>query len=483
MKQQLSQTLQHRLSPQQIQLMKLLQVPTMLLEKRIKEELEENPALEEVPYEMDTDHEINSLEEDTMPERALNDYYDNYIEGDSQLSYNTTNHRAEGMNFPVALERSFDEYLEDQVHLLHLEEEDKIIALQIIGSIDQDGYLRRDLTAIADDLLFSQNMFVEVAQVEAILKKIQQFEPSGVGARDLRECLLIQINQKLESDKLSHFEHIQPLSLAQEMLEFHFDAFSKKHYVKLQEVLGVDEAQLKAAINEITHLNPKPASGFAFNNNTRQYIIPDFILTQRDGILQLNINDKNTPNVKVSRYYENLLVKHKKKHSKEEREAANFIKERIESAKWFIDAIQQRRQTLYKTMHAIMEYQEAYFKTGDEKKLRPMILKDIASKTNLDISTISRVVNSKFVETEFGIKHLKDFFSDSFQTDDGEEVSTIEIKQILKEVIEKEDKKRPLSDEKLTEILNQKGYPIARRTISKYREQLDIPVARMRKQL
>lgn len=483
MKQQLSQTLQHRLSPQQIQLMKLLQVPTMLLEKRIKEELEENPALEEVPQEVEKDYDINRLEEDTMPERALNDYYDNYMEGDSQLSYNMSSN-ANGMDFPAALERSFDEHLENQVQFLKLEEEgDKMIALQIIGSIDQDGYLRRDLTAIADDLLFSQNMFVEVAQVEAILKKIQQFEPSGVGARDLRECLLIQINQKLESDKLSHFEHIEPLSLAQEVLEFHFDTFAKKHYVKLQELLNVDEEQLKAAISEITRLNPKPASGFASNNNTRQYIVPDFILTQRDGVLHLNLHDKNTPSIKVSGYYENLLVKHKKNYSKEEREAANFIKERIESAKWFIDAIQQRRQTLYKTMYAIMEYQEAYFKTGDEKKLRPMILKDIASKTNLDISTISRVVNSKFVETEFGIKHLKDFFSDSFQTDNGKEVSTIEIKQILKEVIEKENKKRPLSDEKLTEILNQKGYPIARRTISKYREQLDFPVARMRKQL
>ncbi len=482
MKQQLSQTLQHRLSPQQIQLMKLLQVPTMLLERRIKEELEENPALEEVPQEADKDYDISSLEEDTMPERALNDYYDNYIQGDAQPNYNTSSH-TDGMNFPVALERSFDEYLEDQLHFLKLEEEDKIIALQIIGSIDQDGYLRRDLSAIADDLLFSQNRFVEVTQVEAILKKIQQFEPHGVGARDLRECLLLQINQKLESDKWSHFEHIQPLSLAQEILEFHFDTFVKKHYVKLQEVLNVDEEQLKGAINEITHLNPKPASGFASSHNTRQYIVPDFVINQRDGTLQLNLHGKNTPHIKLSGYYENLLVKHKKKNSKEAREAANFIKEKIESAKWFIDAIQQRQRTLYKTMYAIMEYQEDYFKTGDEKKLHPMILKDIAHKTNLDISTISRVVNSKFVETEFGIKHLKDFFSDSFQTDNGEEVSTIEIKQTLREVIEKENKKRPLSDEKLTAILNEKGYPIARRTITKYREQLDIPVARMRKQL
>lgn len=489
LQQRLSQKLQQKLSPQQIQLMKLLQVPTASLEQRIKKELEVNPALEEGEHESTSEYDLEetSSEREEAKDFELDEYIQDYME-DDPYSYKLRQQKGqieEQKTIPIAVEQSFHNYLEDQLHLLDFEsEQEEQIALQIIGSIDNDGYLRREIISIMDDLMFTQNVFVEANEVKSMLKRIQQFEPPGIAARDLRECLLIQLNQKLESETLTNFDHVQPMALAQEILEDHFEAFSKKHYDKLQEKLDITEEQLKEAIEEILLLNPKPASGFASNaRNDLQYIVPDFTIVNKSGDLELSLNSRNAPALKVNEQYQDMLRTYTKNKGSDAKSTVQFIKQKIDSARWFIDAIQQRQQTLYKTMFAIMEYQEAYFRSGDERKLRPMILKDIAEITSLDISTISRVVNSKFVQTEFGIKRLKDFFSDSLQTDSGEEVSTIEVKNVLEEIIEQESKRKPLSDEKLAKALQAKGYNIARRTVAKYREQLNIPVARLRKEL
>ncbi len=484
--QRLSQKLQQKLSPQQIQLMKLLQVPTAALEQRIKEELEVNPALEEGNPELGSEYE-DQVPNEEESDFELDEYIQDYME-DDPYSYKLRqqkDHSEEQKTIPIAEEQSFHNYLEDQLYLLDFKsEEEQQIAQQIIGSIDSDGYLRRDITSIMDDLMFAQNIFVTTQEIASILNRIQQLEPSGIAARNLQECLLIQINQRLEAESLTHFEHIEPMALAQEILELHFDTFSKKHYNKLQEKLDISEAQLKAAIEEILLLNPKPASGFDSNTrNNRQYIVPDFAVVNESGELKLSLNSRNAPTLKVNEQYQGMLRTYAQHKTSDAKSTVQFIKQKIDSAKWFIDAIQQRQQTLYRTMYAILEYQKAYFKTGDKRELRPMILKDIAEITSLDISTISRVVNSKFVQTEFGIKRLKEFFSDSLQTDSGEEVSTIEVKDILEEIIAQESKKKPLSDEKLAKALQEKGYNIARRTVTKYREQLNIPVARLRKEL
>ncbi|PHN02315.1 RNA polymerase factor sigma-54 [Flavilitoribacter nigricans] len=500
LRQTLSQKMLQKLSPQQIQLMKLLQVPTAVLEQRIKEELEANPALDE-GNSLDDSGEFDLNNDETYEEKdktqdeqyELDEYLTEYMQDDPSSykvrgeSYNSE----EEKTIPIAVQDTFHEFLEGQLGLLELEDErEEAIAHQIIGSIDDDGYLRREPLAIIDDLMFSQNIFTNEQEVKAILKLIQRFDPPGIGARDLQECLRIQLEIKLEQEELHDDEQLKMLELALTIIKKHFDEFTKKHYEKLKQKLEVSESTLKAAIDEIVKLNPKPASGYSGNNSrTTQYVVPDFIISNREGELELTLNSKNAPDLRVNGQYQDMLkaYKHKRKtkqvNTKSDKEAVMFIKQKIDSAKWFIDAIRQRQQTLFNTMYAIMQYQYDYFLTGDQKKLRPMILKDIADITGLDISTISRVVNSKFVQTEFGTKLLKEFFSESLSTNEGEEVSTLEVKKVLGEIIEAENKRKPLSDAKLCKMLQDKGYDIARRTVAKYREQLNIPVARLRKEL
>ena len=496
LKQRLSQRMLQKLSPQQIQLMKLLQVPTVSLEQRIEEELEANPALEEGTQETEDLYEEPQKEtessEDSQEENyELDEYLSDYMEDDPgsyKLKSGTYSSDEDEKTIPVAVERTFHDYLEQQLGLLDLEDEkEEAIAHHIIGSIDEDGYLRREPVAIIDDLMFSQNIFVSEEDVRHMLKKIQQFDPPGIGARDLRECLLLQLKNKFKQEE-DHLDDEELISLkyACNIIDKHFDAFSRKHYQKLQRQYNISEDELKKAIDLILKLNPKPASGYSSPGSSviNQYIVPDFIIHNRDGELELSLNSKNAPDLHISDQYRDMLKSfQKKKRNKKEKEAFIFVKQKIDSARWFIDAIRQRQETMYKTMYAILQYQYDYFLTGDQRKLRPMILKDIADITGLDISTVSRVVNSKFVQTEFGTKSLKEFFSESLQTKEGEEVSTLEVKKILSDIIEAENKRKPLSDEKLKNLLQEKGYNIARRTVAKYREQMNIPVARLRKEL
>jgi len=508
--QHLGQRMQQKLSPQQIQLMKLLQVPTAALEQRIKEELEANPALdegqenEENPEELafgdgkekdenaesESESEEEAEPEDTREEEIeLSEYLEEYLEDDTasyKLSANNYSADEEDKSIPIPVEDTFHEYLESQLGLVKLDENEERVAKQIIGSIDDDGYLRREPIAIVDDLAFSQNIMTTEEEVSRLLKVVQTLEPAGIGARDLRECLLIQLQRK-HSEKDADTDH-EVLHRAIHLIDKHFEEFSKKHYEKLKKQLSVQNEELKIIIDEILKLNPKPASGYSSGaNRIQQYIVPDFIIQNKDGELDLTLNSRNAPELRISEHYKEMLKSYggsgKRKREKKEREAVMFIKQKIDAAKWFIDAIRQRQQTMYKTMYSILQYQYDFFLTGDQKSLRPMILKDIAEITGLDISTVSRVANSKYVQTEFGTKRLKDFFSESLQTDSGEEVSTLEVKKILMELIESENKKKPLSDEKLKNALQEAGYNIARRTVAKYREQLSIPVARLRKQL
>lgn len=479
-----------KLSPQQIQLMKLLQIPTATLDQRIQEELESNPALDESDDQNEVfDLDDQAKEEAEEPEFELDEYLKEYIEEDPTSyklkgeSYSTE----EDKNMPIAVQDSFHEHLENQLGMMEISEtDDLIIAKQIVGSIDEDGYLRREPSAILDDLMFSQNVYTTVEKIEEILAEVQKFEPAGVGARDLKECLVLQLRDKIEKEEDLH---VKAKSLAMKILTSHFEEFTKKHYIKLKKQLYVSDSELKEAIEEILKLNPKPASGVSSGgSNTNQYIVPDFIIQNRDGELDLTLNSRNAPDLRINDQYMEMLKGYKattsgRRSTKSEKEAIMFIKQKIDSAKWFIDAIKQRQDTLYRTMYAIMQYQFDFFKSGDERKLKPMILKDIAEITGLDISTVSRVANSKFVQTEFGTKRLKDFFSESLQTQDGTEVSTLEVKNILTDIIAGEHKRKPLSDEKLKDLLTKKGYNIARRTVAKYREQLNIPVARLRKEL
>ncbi|NOT37074.1 MAG: RNA polymerase factor sigma-54 [Saprospiraceae bacterium] len=515
LKQQLSQKLIQKLSPQQIQLMKLLQIPTAVLDQRIQEELEQNPALEEGnEYEEATDvyaetQEASTSDDDTSSETefietepfeqqsedSFEEYLNNYMDDEpSSYQYKTGEYGEENQSktMPYAVESSFHDNLNKQIGLLNLKDEKQLkIAQQIIGSIDDDGYLRREPNAIIDDLLFAHNLEVEEKEVTDILAKIQGFDPPGTGARNLQECLLIQIRAKINIEKRKIF--LKVLKLSEMILLHYFDEFTKKHYTKLQRSFNLTEAQLKVAIDEILKLNPKPSSGYqdsmAHYSVAGHYIIPDFSITNRDGELELNLNSKNAPDLRINDHYLDMLRSYKGNNKagntseKKEKDAVMFIKQKIESAKWFIDAIKQRQDTLYRTMYAIMQFQIEYFHTGDQRKIKPMILKDIADITSLDISTVSRVANSKFVQTEFGTKRLKEFFSESLQNDEGDEVSTLEVKKILSDLILAEKKDKPLSDEKLKEMLMRKGYNIARRTIAKYREQLNIPVARLRKEL
>lgn len=516
LKQQLTQKLQQKLSPQQIQLMKLLQIPTAVLDQRVKEELEANPALEEGDTEEeddmlemvrsddndqdDSDHneepssELDDLNHDDLPpdeEVSLDDYLNDYIE-DDEASYKLRgdSYQAEddGKTLPIAVENTYHEYLEQQVGMLDFKDEkDEVIVRQIVGSIDEDGYLRREVDAILDDLLFSQNVEATRDELEFWLSKIQRFDPPGTGARNLQECLLLQLELKQIREQVSP-EDKELLAIAYRLIKDYFDEFTKKHYQRLQRQLGISESRLKDAIDEILKLNPKPASGYVSSTRNSHYIVPDFIIVNNDGELELSLNSRNAPDLHINGQYKEMLKAYKdqtkgRRATKKEKEAVLFIKQKIDSAKWFIDAIRQRQQTMFNTMYAIMNYQYDFFLSGDQKRLRPMILKDIADITGLDISTVSRVANSKYVQTEFGTKRLKDFFSESLQTADGEEVSTLEVKKILTEIINGENKRKPFSDEKLKNLLQKKGYNIARRTVAKYREQLNIPVARLRKEL
>ena len=496
LKQNLSQKMMQKLSPQQIQLMKLLQIPTATLDQRIKEELESNPALDEGEdsnevYDLDSKDEKSDeeFEEQKTEDFELDDYITEYIE-DDPVSYKIKSESiqdVEEKSMPIAVHNSFHEYLERQIGMLGIEEEkEMVIAEQIIGSIDADGYLRREPLAIIDDLLFTANVDATEQEIDEVLVKVQGLDPAGVGARNLQECLILQIKDKIRKEP----EHNKKAkSVALKILENHFDQFTKKHYQKLQKNLFLSESELKKSIEEILKLNPKPASGFSSpNNQGNQYVVPDFIITNRDGELDLSLNSKNAPDLRINDHYLEMLKSYKdstkgRRAGKKEKEAVMFIKQKIDSAKWFIDAIKQRQETLFNTMYSIMQFQYDYFTTGDERRLKPMILKDISEITGLDISTISRVANSKFVQTEFGTKRLKDFFSESITTQDGKEVSTLEVKNILKDIIEAENKRKPESDEKLKELLQSRGYNIARRTVAKYREQLSIPVARLRKEL
>ena len=491
--QSLQQKLLQKLSPQQIQLMKLLQVPTAILDERIKEELEENPALElsdEADDYESKDEFAETTAEEEYDDNELNseDQYENidisdYVqEGDDDIAdYKMRDEnygeQEEKQSVPIRVETSFYEILEAQLGMLNLEPNEFKIAEQIIGSIDEDGYLRRETSAIVDDLAFRQNVMTTEEEVEGLIKRIQRFDPPGVAARNLQECLLLQLLRQKEEGK--------DADVAIMAIHKYFDEFTKKHYEKIQRGLNLTDEELKEIMQQITRLNPKPGGQVSEVNKAESYVVPDFFIYNNGGKLELTLNSKNAPELRISEGYRDMLKDYDRgsKKDRRQKEAVLFIKQKIDAAKWFIDAIKQRQHTLLSTMTAIMNHQHDFFMTGDETTLKPMILKDIAEKTGLDISTVSRVANSKFVQTEFGTYRLKFFFSESLTTDSGEEVSTREVKKILSDLIEGENKKKPLSDERLTELLQEKGYNIARRTVAKYREQLNIPVARLRKEL
>ena len=482
-----------KLSPQQIQLMKLLQVPTAQLEERIKEELEENPALEQgddsYDEELDMKDEFSESNEEDFELDGSEEEYDNidiseYVQesddevGDYKLRDDNYPELDDHRVIPHKVEVSFNEMMIQQLGLLKLDPIEQKIAEQIVGSLDDDGYLRREINSIIDDLAFRQNIETNHNQVVKIIKLIQQFEPAGIGAKNLQECLLLQLERNIDQG--------EDVALAVTVLKKYFDEFTKKHYEKIEKGLNLSDEQLRGVINQIIKLNPKPGENVGDSSSIAEnYVIPDFFILNNNGLLELSLNSKNAPDLRISEGYRDMLKEYEKgtKKNKHQKEAVVFIKQKLDSAKWFIDAIKQRQETLLNTMEAIMNYQKDFLFTGDETDLRPMILKDVAEKTMLDISTISRVANSKFVQTEFGTYRLKYFFSESLQTDSGEEVSTREVKKILTEIINEESKKIPYSDEILTEMLQKKGYNIARRTVAKYREQLNIPVARLRKNL
>jgi RNA polymerase sigma-54 factor len=488
LRQNLQQKLLQKLSPQQIQFIKLLQVPTVSLDTRIKEELEDNPALEDLslanmndPVEEypDRDPEDDNYNQEDSQESLDEFNVDDYLQDDNindyGAKYEQNGDDDDRKEIPIAVQNSFFESLQAQLDLLPLSDKDFRIGQQLIGSLDDDGYLRRPVNSLVDDLAFSQNVFAENEEVDEMLKVIQSFDPAGVGARDLQECLLIQLRKK---------DHSSIILKAILVVENYLDEFTKKHYDKLERSLNMDSEELKEVVNETLKLNPKPGDSNAVTTKQLQ-IIPDFHISNSDGILFLTLNSKNAPELRVSRSYQDMFEHYDKTAEKDKKlkEAVQFVKQKLDSAKWFIDAIKQRQQTLLKTMKAIMDYQYEYFLSGDDKNLKPMILKDSADRIGMDISTVSRVANSKYVQTEFGTFLLKSFFSEAIQMDSGEEVSNKEVKKILEECIGKEDKRRPLADEKLTEILKEKGYNIARRTVAKYREAMNIPVARLRKEL
>jgi len=483
LKQYLHYKLSQKLSPQQIQLMKLIQLPTQAFEQRLKQELEENPALEsgkdqEEVYEDEFDS--NDIDMDNEQINADDINVDDYLSDDEipeyRLHANNYSVDDEQKTIPFASGTSFTQHLIDQLNTFPLEETHYQIAEFLIGSIDDSGYIRRPLLDIMDDLAFTQNIFTDEKTIESVLKVVHLLDPVGVGARNLQECLVLQLHRKTQTPNTA---------LASKIIELGFEQFTKKHYKKLLQKFSISEVQLKDAISEIERLNPKPGSSYSNNSRSIEHVVPDFTIKIVEGELELSLNGRNAPELHVSRPYNEMLKGYKdaKEKTKSQKDAVQFIKQKLDAAKWFIDAIKQRQHTLFVTMSTIMHYQKNYLLSGDDQQLRPMILKDIADEIDMDVSTVSRVANSKYVDTPYGTKLIKEFFSESMTNDQGEEVSTREIKSILETVIAEEDKKKPMTDEKLTVILKEKGYPIARRTVAKYREQLDLPVARLRKEL
>ena len=490
LKQFLNLKLSQKLSPQQIQLMKLIQLPTQAFEQRIKEEMNENPALETGKDEDDED----DFENDEFSNEEFDDYdefesdrieaedinIDEYLSNDETPEYKlqANNYSADDelTSSPLASPVTFHQDLLNQLNTFILTEDERAIAEFLVGSIDDMGYIRRSLQELVDDMAFTQGIYTDEDTVNRILQIVHQLEPSGVGAQDLQECLLLQLKHKTPT---------QSIELATDILQNNFDAFTKKHYEKLQQRYNVSLENLKTAVGEIEKLNPKPGNSFTGNNKIIEHVVPDFAIRIVEGELELTLNGRNAPTLHVSKDYQDMMQTYKVSADKSEsqKDAVQFIKQKLDSAKWFIEAIRQRQETLFVTMNAIMHYQEEYFLEGDETKLKPMILKDIADMVGMDISTISRVANSKYVDTPYGTKLIKEFFSEAMKNDQGEDVSTLEIKKILQNIIEAEDKKKPYPDDQLADLLKEKGYPIARRTIAKYREQLDIPVARMRKKI
>ncbi len=485
LKQFLNLKLSQKLSPQQIQLMKLIQLPTQAFEQRLMEEMNENPALEAGNEEEDYKDEFENDDYDDYENESehidtedinIDEYLSNDETPDYKTQVNNYSDDDEVRDSPLAAPVSFHQDLINQLNTFILNNQEREIAEFLVGSIDDMGYIRRSIPDLVDDMAFTQGIYTDEKSVDRILHIIHELEPSGVGARDLQECLLLQLKHKTPTEYIS---------LATDIIEQQFDAFTRKHYDKLMQKFNVSNEQLKKAVHEIEKLNPKPGGSFAGNNKATENVVPDFMIRIVDGELELTLNGRNAPTLHVSRDYQDMMQTYKESRDKSssQRDAVQFIKQKLDSAKWFIDAIKQRQETLFVTMNAIMHYQEEYFLDGDETKLKPMILKDIADMVGLDISTVSRVANSKYVETPYGTKLIKEFFSEAMKNDQGEDVSTLEIKKILQDVIGEEDKIKPLTDDQLADILKEKGYPIARRTIAKYREQLDIPVARMRKKM
>ncbi len=485
LKQQLNLKLSQKLSPQQIQLMKLIQLPTQAFEQRIKQELEENPALDEGKEESIDEYDDLS-NEDTADDDYENESIETDIDVDEYLSDDEIpSYRLQTNNYspddddksvPYAAGTSFTQHLKTQLSTFRFDDTGQEIAEFLVGSVDESGYIRRNIQDIVDDLAFTQNVYTDEETVEKVLRKVQKLDPAGVGARNLQECLMIQLQRK---------EPTKQVDLAKDIMERSFDQFSKKHYSKLLARHDITEDELRGAIEVIEHLNPKPGGAYSGNTRMVEHVIPDFTIKIEDGDLQLSLNGRNAPEMHISRDYSNMLkgYKESKEKTRAQKDAVMFIKQKLDAAKWFIEAIKQRQQTLMVTMSSIMNYQKEYFLSGDERNLRPMILKDIADEIEMDVSTVSRVANSKYVDTPYGTKLIKEFFSESMKNDQGEDVSTREIKKILEMSIEEENKRKPLTDEKLAKVLKDKGYPIARRTVAKYREQLDIPVARLRKEI
>lgn len=484
LKQHLQFKLSQKLSPQQIQLMKLIQLPTLAFEQRLKQELEENPALEsgkeesadsedafDEAFEGDTDAEAISTEDINIDEYLSDDEVPDYRTRTSNYSADD-----EEKQIPYAAGISFNQYLLNQLNTIQLDDQQWAIAEFLVGSVDESGYIRRPVSDIMDDLAFTQNVFVEEKAIEEVLALVQELDPPGVAARSLDECLILQLERK---------EKTPSIQLAIDILERSFDQFTKKHYKKLLQKHNIGEEELRDSIGEIEKLNPKPGGSYSGNTKIIEHIVPDFTIRIVEGELELSLNGRNAPELHISKEYSNMLegYKQSREKSKSQKDAVLFIKQKLDAAKWFIDAIKQRQQTLFITMNAIMHYQKEFFLSGDERKLRPMILKDIADEIDMDVSTVSRVANSKYVDTPYGTKLIKEYFSEAMKNVQGEDVSTKEIKKILENVIKEEEKKKPLTDDKLASILKEKGYPIARRTVAKYREQLGIPVARLRKQI
>ena len=479
LKQQLQIKLSQKLSPQQIKLMKLIQLSTLDLEQKIEAEMGENPALESGVEVVKSDNQENDFEENTKIETAEIDI-DQYLSDDEIPSYRlySNNYSSDDKErtVPLSGEISFHQSLLQQMGNLILNEDEMLIAEFLIGSIDDSGYIRRSDDELIDDLAFTQNIFTDKNQIDKVIRSVQSLDPPGVGARSLKECLQLQLEKK----KKDRPEVVHALKIIKE----EFDHFSHKHYTKLQDRVGITQEELKKALELIARLNPKPGGALSSTiQNT--HVVPDFILTLEDGRIEVKLNRRNAPQLKVSNAYKDMLEGYQQgdKKSKTQQDAVQFIKQKLDAAKWFIDAIQQRHQTLTLTINAIVAHQKEYFLSGDERKLKPMILKDIADKIDMDISTISRVANSKYIDTPYGVKLLKTFFSEGLKNKEGEDVSSIEIKNILGQLIAEENKKKPLTDETLSKLMKEEGYIVARRTVAKYREQLDIPVARLRKEL